>query len=308
MASILDDPIELRHLRYFRAVAQAGGMTRAALEVGVSQPTLSHQIAQLEKHLGVTLLVRGRHECTLTDAGELVLQYARRLLGDMEALRRSLDETEDLRRGHLRLGINPLFCNSVVPEVLKKFRLAYPNVRIQLLDMDADEMAKALASGQIEAGLGPIGDSVWNKGIDLFDDELLVILKEDDPLTEKKAISPAQLAGQGLIVAPAGYGTRTLLLTSFSRARRVPKIAVETISAKTVLDLTRADGTRALFPSSLFWGLALNGITLRRTTVKLHRKVGYLLPQALDPSPASREFLRMFREELSQTGVCLLAN
>ena len=96
MPSILNHTVELRHLLYFQAVAEHGSFTRAAAVIGLRQPTLSQQIHQMEKLLGVTLFDRARRRCRLTSAGDMLLPYVRRVLAEMDNLRSSLDDLSEL--------------------------------------------------------------------------------------------------------------------------------------------------------------------------------------------------------------------
>lgn len=97
--------MELRHLRYFAAVAEASNFTRAAEQQLVSQPALSQQIAGLERELDVRLFERGGRSVSLTDAGQALLPLARRVLGDVEAITVEMDARAGLRRGTLRIGL-----------------------------------------------------------------------------------------------------------------------------------------------------------------------------------------------------------
>lgn len=99
--------LELRHLRYLIAVAERGNFTRAAEDLHISQPTLSQQIRQLERAVGVQLLDRTGRTVQLTDAGAVYTEQARRALRDLDAAERAVHDVQDLSRGHLRLGVTP---------------------------------------------------------------------------------------------------------------------------------------------------------------------------------------------------------
>ncbi len=101
--------LELRHLRYLIAVAERGNFTRAAEDLHISQPTLSQQIRQLERAVGVQLLDRTGRTVQLTDAGAVYTEHARRALRDLDAAERAVHDVQDLSRGHLRLGVTPTF-------------------------------------------------------------------------------------------------------------------------------------------------------------------------------------------------------
>lgn len=102
-------PLELRHLRYLLAVADHSSFTRAAEELRISQPTLSQQIRQLERAVGVQLLDRTGRAVRVTDAGAAFVPYARRTLQDLAAAERAVLDVADLSRGSLRLAMTPTF-------------------------------------------------------------------------------------------------------------------------------------------------------------------------------------------------------
>ena len=301
MPSILNDSVELRHLLYFRAVAEAGGFTRAAAEIGLTQPTLSQQIAQLEKELGVELLIRGRRECQLTPAGELVLQYARRVLGDMEALRRSLDDMSGLRRGSLTVAVLPVLAQRLMPLALARFHKAHPGIRVTVLEMSVDNMARALAIGTVEVGIGCLGTSLGLKGSLLFSEEMLAVLPKGDPLAARATVTVAELAQRPVIAPPAGYGMRTLILNAWAKARRPAVFSLEVGAVEAVLRAVSDGGGPAILPSSALWGLKSDAWEIRRITrPTIRRQIGFLTAQGGGPRPAAAALLPMMRQAVSE--------
>ena len=296
MASIVSDAVELRHLRYFRAVAEAGSFTRAAAEIGLTQPTLSQQIAQLERELGVGLITRGKREWRLTQAGELVLQYSRRVLGDLASLRSSLNDLSGMRRGSLCLGVLPVLAQDLLPLALPKFHQAHPEIRVTVLEMTVDQMAKALAQGGIDAGIGCLGTSLNLRGELLFSEELVAILAENDPLADLPAVTVAQLAKRPVIAPPPGYGTRTLILAAWAKARRPAVFSLEVSAIKSMLNAVKNGGGSALTPASTLWGEVPDGWVVRRITGPImRREIGFLAAMGGGRGPAVEAFLPIIK-------------
>lgn len=297
MPSILNDSIELRHLRYLRAVAEAGSFTRAAAEIGLTQPTLSQQIGQLEAGLGVVLLVRGRQECRLTPAGELVMQYGRRVLGDVDALKKSLDDMSGLKRGSLCVGALPMVAQRLLPLVLSRFHEAYPEIRVKVLEMTVDEMAKAIGNGVIELGIGCLGTSLGLKGESLYAEELVVVLSSTDVLAERTSVTVAELAERPVIVPPPGYGTRTLIANAWAKSRRPAIFSLEVGAVESVLHAVSAGAGPAILPSSALWGLRPEGWVVRRIVRPvMRRQIGFLVTQGGAPRPTIQALLPMVRQ------------
>lgn len=301
MPSILNDAVELRHLRYLRAVAEAGGFTRAAAEIGLTQPTLSQQIAQLETGLGVALLIRGRNACRLTPAGEMVMQYARRILGDVDALKRSLDDMSGLRRGSLSIGALPMIAQRLLPLVLPRFHQAHPEIRIIVLEMTVDEMARSVANGIIEVGIGCLGTSLGLKGELLYSEELVAVLAHDDALADRSTVTVAELAQRPVIVPPPGYGTRTLIANAWAKSRRPTIFSLEVCAVESALRAVVAGGGPAILPSSSLWGVCPEGWVVRKILrPSMRRQIGFLVTQGGSPRPGIQALLPMVRQVVKE--------
>src|SRR5688572_4790800 len=144
MASMNLGLIELRHLRYFLAVAEANHFTRAATKLHVTQPTLSHQIRQLEGQLGLQLFDRVGRRVKMTAAGELLLPHARRVVRELEAAQTALTELHGLKRGELKVGIVQTVNACVIPEIVAGFSAAHPGIRVTCSEMAVDEIESGL--------------------------------------------------------------------------------------------------------------------------------------------------------------------
>src|SRR5215813_590503 len=127
--------IELRHLRYFLAVAEASHFTRAAAKLHVTQPTLSHQIRELEGQLNLQLFDRVGRRVRLTAAGETLLPHARKVLRELEETQTALSELHGLKRGVLRVGIVQTVNACVIPEIVERFGAAHAGIRLECGEM-----------------------------------------------------------------------------------------------------------------------------------------------------------------------------
>src|SRR5471030_3086963 len=145
--------MELRHLRYFAAVAAHGSFNRAAGKIHLTQPALSRQVKDLEDELGVRLFVRGKNAVTLTDAGELFYEEARDLLARADqAVQRVRGEA---RNEVMRVGYAPSLVSGLMPGALEKFQAATPGVRIELADLSSREMNEQAKAGQLDLLITP---------------------------------------------------------------------------------------------------------------------------------------------------------
>ncbi|MGC2578615.1 MAG: LysR family transcriptional regulator, partial [Terrimicrobiaceae bacterium] len=144
--------MELRHLRYFVAVAEELNITRAAVRLNVSQPPLSRQIRDLEDELGVVLLERSPKEVCLTAAGRIFFKEARRVLRQAaEAVRKAREL--GLARAELRVGYAPSPTVQILPRALRAFQKAAPEARVELLDQSTEESLAGLSAATIDVAL-----------------------------------------------------------------------------------------------------------------------------------------------------------
>src|SRR6185312_1510129 len=145
--------IELRHLRYFLAVAETQHFTKAAAKLHVTQPTLSHQIRQLEGQLNLPLFDRVGRGIKLTAAGELLLPHARRVMRELEDARLALVELHGLKRGELKVGIVQTVNACVIPEIVGRFSAAHPGIRVTAAELAVEDIEAGLESGQLDVGI-----------------------------------------------------------------------------------------------------------------------------------------------------------
>ncbi|QSQ17445.1 LysR family transcriptional regulator [Myxococcus landrumensis] len=153
--------VELRHLRYFVAVAEAGSMMAGARAIGIVQPALSRQIRELEEVVGTPLLVRRSTGITLTAAGASFLRDATRLLKELQDSRERALRSAAGQLGELRLGVLPnYFPLPVVSNVLKVFRTTCPDVMLSISPMLSADQAAAITRAELDGGI-----MAWRKDV-----------------------------------------------------------------------------------------------------------------------------------------------
>ena len=193
--------MELRHLRYFVAVAAHGSFNRAAEVLHLTQPALSRQVKDLEEELGVPLLVRGQNTVKLTESGDLFYEEAREVLARAnEAVQRVRGEA---RNETLRLGYAPSIIAGIMSAVLERFLSTTPRVRIELMDLSSKEINELADEGRLDLVISP-GISI-TKGISEFQwTELhrllpVLVMPATHPLAKLKRIPPIRLRDLPLI-------------------------------------------------------------------------------------------------------------
>jgi LysR family hydrogen peroxide-inducible transcriptional activator len=193
--------MELHQLRYFVAVAQTESFSRAAELCHVSQPSLSQQIAKLEKQLGRKLFDRLSRGVALTDAGHTLLESATVILNQLEDTEKRLRDTNDLQDARLSIGAIPTIAPYLLPQHLQKYHKAYPEVELTVQEDVTQNLINAMVSGEVDIALMalPLGDDrIAHK--ELFSEPLLVALPPDHNLVNRRTIKTDQLQNERFIV------------------------------------------------------------------------------------------------------------
>lgn len=197
--------MELRHLRYFVAVAQALNFTRAAEKLHTSQPSLSSQIRDLEQCVGVSLLDRDKRKVTLTAAGECFLEDALAILEQAEQAKVRA-RSAALQGNHLVIGFVPSAEVNLLPKVMPLLRLRQPETHIELISLITTQQEEKLLSGELDVGL--MRHPIYNPEIEyreLFHEPLAVVMPATHPLTREREITAAQLNDVDFISTDPAY-------------------------------------------------------------------------------------------------------
>ncbi|EIK53329.1 LysR family transcriptional regulator [Stutzerimonas stutzeri TS44] len=197
--------MELRHLRYFIAVAEERNIGRAAARLHISQPPLTRQIQQLEEQLGVQLFNRTPRGMELTPAGELLLDEAKNINAVIEQATERTQRAGQGKFGRLDVAIFGSAILDTIPRLLADFRNAYPDVKVVLHSMHKDEQLEALRQRRISVGFNRMLTPSPDFAAELVDTEpLLLALHEDDPLARQPRVDFRALGEQPLILFPTG--------------------------------------------------------------------------------------------------------
>ena len=197
--------MELRRLRYFVAVAEELSFNRAAKRLHITQPPLSNQIKQLEEELGVLLFERSSRGVRMTEAGELLLDEARRILVQVDQTVSMIQRVGHGEVGRLTLGFVPSASNEVLPPILRRFRDRYPDVELFLREMRPDLIVQRLRDTQLDAGFLflPLEDASLN--IECVSREPLVLaLPVTHPLAAEPRVELQAVANEPFVL-PARY-------------------------------------------------------------------------------------------------------
>lgn len=272
----------LRHIKYFLAVVEHGGFTRAAAALHVSQPALSQQIRQLEASLGATLFDRSGRQVHLTDTGLAYTHYARRALLDLEAGKRALHDVQDLSRGTLRLGMTPTFTCYLAGPLIEAFQRQHQGITLTLKEMPQDRLEEGLSDDQLDLGIA--FDDAQSADIEaqpLFEETLALVVGKAHPYAGKRTIGLRALNNESLVLLSREFATREQI-DRYCRQHTVqPRVAIEANSVGMVMEIVSRTTLSTLLPAAIanqhpeLFAVSLNPGLLKRTAVLLRRKGSY---------------------------------
>jgi DNA-binding transcriptional LysR family regulator len=286
--------MELRHLRYFEAVARHSHVTRAAAELHIAQPALSKQISQLEHELGVALFDRVGRNVRLTEAGEALLPHARAVMAQVEAARAEMAERIGLRRGRAIVGSPPTVGSQLLPAVLSAFNKRYPGIELRLHEAGVQTLLDLLETGLTDVAVVtlPVEDEQLTV-VPLFTEEMVVAVWKGHALANSEQVELRQLQQEPWVLSPENYELREATLSACATAGFTPRVVLDGGETDTLLRFVAAGVGVALVPR-----LAVNGTqelaTLRVSDQRLSRTLGIVWRGDRVASPAARalrEFL-----------------
>ncbi|MCY1015022.1 LysR substrate-binding domain-containing protein [Pyxidicoccus sp. MSG2] len=232
--------MELRHLRYFSAVADTLHFGRAARRVHVSQPTLSQQIRQLEEELGTPLFERARAGVRLTQAGELFRTYASRALEDVNAGLSAVGALRGLTTGALRVGYPPSMRGLVVPALAAVLR-RHPGLALSAEEAVVRRLERRLADGKLDVGLGYAPARLSDLDAEpVFDSRLALVVARGHALAGAESVGVKLLVEEPFALLSRGLRVRSRVDAWFAAMRFAPRVALESNAVATVLAIVRA--------------------------------------------------------------------
>jgi DNA-binding transcriptional LysR family regulator len=293
----MDQDIELRHLRYFVAVAEELHFGRAAQRLHLAQPPLSQQIRKLEEILGYSLFTRTSRSVRLTSAGEVFLERARRTLRNVQE---DLDEARSIGRGEvgfLRVGFIGSSMLTSLPSMLGQYRRQYPKVHLQLSENFTSNLIQSLTKNTIDAAFLRDGDPTDGLSIEpLFSEPFVAVLPSNHPLAKRNVISAANLRDEPFVFFTPTAGTlayrKTISLCEEHGFR--PRVVQEAPQWLTILRLVGAGLGVSIAPACVAQ-IATPDIacrTLRRASVQSDIELAY---RATDDRAIVKSFRKIAR-------------
>jgi DNA-binding transcriptional LysR family regulator len=288
--------MELQQLRYFVAVADAGRFTAAARDLHVAQPSISRQVRKLEAELGAVLFERGRTGVALTDAGAILLPWAKRMLADLDGARSEVAGLATLERGRLSVGATPSVSTVLLPRVLAAFHTEHPGITLSVIEAGSRDLVDRLAAGELDLALVilPVPREELFETTPLIREELVLAVAKSHALARRKTVRIGDLRGVPLVMFREGYDLRSATITACEQAGFHPTFAVEGAEMDGVLRMAAAGVGVAVVPRMVVErGGPLVAVRLSQPT--LSRSVGVAFRRNRHHSRAADAFVARLR-------------
>ncbi|HWP48650.1 MAG TPA: selenium metabolism-associated LysR family transcriptional regulator [Candidatus Limnocylindrales bacterium] len=220
--------MDIRDLEVFLAVAKYLNFTRAGEEIHLSQPSISVRIHQLEEELGVKLFEQAGKKVLLTEAGHLLVPYARRVVADLENVRQVMKEYQGLEQGSLRIGASTTPGMYLIPRIITQFKGVYPKIDISLSIENTRRVEEGIVKNEFD--LGFVGGHLINEEVETIPwliDEIVLVVPSSHPLALQQQIKLIDLAKERLIFREPGSATRAVIENNFRTRNLQVKAAVE---------------------------------------------------------------------------------
>jgi DNA-binding transcriptional LysR family regulator len=286
--------MDLRHLRTFVTIADAGGIARAGTRLNLSQPAASRQILALEASLGVKLFDRVGRRFRLTSEGDYLFRQSRQLLMDADSL---AEEARALRKGQvglLHVGATPQTIESTLANFLTRYRLRHPGVEVHLVEDGGLRLADRLERRDIHLAIMVHDERFRHRP--LFPLYVLGVLPEKHRLGRGRTLDIAELANEPVLLLNRGFAVREWFDAACNVARIRPRALVESASPHTIIALAVAGHGIAVVPSTV---LIPRGSVHAMPLVQDGVALGSWVTAAWDPQRFLAPYAQQFVEELA---------
>jgi DNA-binding transcriptional LysR family regulator len=291
--------MDVRDLEVFLSVAKHLNFTRAGEEVHLSQPSVSVRVRQLERDLGIKLFEQLGKKVALTEAGRLLIPYARRVVAALDDARHVIEEIQGLERGVLRIGASTTPGIYLVPNLIAGFKRLYPKIEVHLEIKDTRRVEEGLIRNDYDFGFVGghlVGDEV--KIVPWRTDEVVLIAPPEHPLAQRKQVQLKQLAGQQFIFRESGSATRRAVNEELRSLNLQLEAVMEMDNPEAVKQAVQA-GLGVAFLSRFAVGMELRAGTLvvvraRGLTIRRELKIAYRKDKHL--SRAAQAFIDVARQ------------
>jgi LysR family cyn operon transcriptional activator len=293
----MTEAVEIRHLRYFLAVAQTENFTRAAERLQISQPSISQQVTQLERLLGTPLFRRVGKRVFLTEAGLAFRVRAEIVLRKLDEACSSVDDVGTLLSGRVDIGVIPALHVPWVPAVLESLARDFPGLNVGVHEAASSDVESEIEAGRIDIGFGLMTHASPSVRYErLASQPFSLIVPARSRFGKSSGIALREIQDERLVLLPQSFDMREAADAVLMQAGVHPRIAFEIDSIDSTLAAVARTGMPTLLPAVVLRGRSfshLRAIPIRDRTRRM--EFGILWPAAAAPEPAALEVAKALK-------------
>ncbi|MEZ5317114.1 MAG: LysR family transcriptional regulator [Vicinamibacterales bacterium] len=292
--------MDLLHLEHFLAVVDEGTFTRAAERLNRTQPAISQSIRRLEEEVGSPLFARDMHEITLTEAGRLLADYARRLLAMRDDAVRRVTELRMLKAGRLRLAAHEAAAVYLLPGPMRHYLQTFPNIKISIQRSRLAEIPRMVMDREVDLGFVKDEPAFHElHSVEVHADEMVMIASPQHPLAARGTVSVRDLGEESFVVHHQCAATADRILQLFEQHATPCRVVAELWSFENVKSFVREEVGLAIVPGITVRRELADGVLARvpvaelsmpRRTLMVYRDQGYVSDSASELIKLVRTF------------------
>ncbi|WP_050181786.1 cidABC operon transcriptional activator CidR [Domibacillus robiginosus] len=293
--------MDIKHLQYFIEVSNFNSFSKAADHLFITQPTISKMIKNLEAELGVELFDRSRKKLILTDAGNILLEQAKLVSKAFHNLETELDNLLELKTGHIRIGLPPIFDAHFFLKVVGLFHEKHPGITFQLKEEGSKSIEEAVEQNELDVGVVVL--PTQNELFDHFafmEEDLMLILPISHPLAGRAEIDLASLSSESFILFNKDFALNDRIISSCNDAGFQPRVISESSQWSFIEEMVASKLGISLLPESICRHLSDHVCTVRVVNPSISWNLAIIWRKNQYLSYAAKEWLSFTKKELSK--------
>lgn len=291
--------MDIKHLQYFIEVANSNSFSRAADHLFITQPTISKMIKNLEEEVGVALFDRSRKQLTLTDAGRIILEQAKLIDQAFINLETELDNLFGLKKGHIRIGLPPIFDANLFFKIMGSFHEKYPGITFQLLEDGSKKIEEDVSNNLLDVGV--IVLPTKNDNFEYFsflEEDFKLLLHSSHPLAARDEVSLEELKNESFILFNKDFVLNDRIIFSCNNVGFNPHIIAESSQWSFIQDMVASKLGVSLLPESICRHLNKHVIPVKVINPSIRWNLAVIWGKNQYLSYAAKEWLQFTREHL----------
>jgi DNA-binding transcriptional LysR family regulator len=291
--------LDIKQLQYFIEVAKFNSFSRAADHLFITQPTISKMIKNLELELGVSLFDRSRKKLILTDAGHTLLEQAKLIDKAFNNLEIELDNLLGLKKGHIRIGLPPIFDAHFFLKIIGIFHEKYPGITFQFVEDGSKKIEEDVGNNQLDIGVLvlPTKNDIFEH-FSFMEEDLKLILHPTHPLANRKEVNLAELNNESFILFNKDFVLNDRIISACTNIGFNPHIISESSQWSFIEEMVASKLGISLLPESICRHLNKNVRAVKVVNPSISWNLAIIWSKNQYLSHAAKEWLQFTKEQL----------